>query len=150
MLVTFCFLEEVTKYYPVYRELVERLGFRDLYLLSLCSRYFRDLVEERLSSCKDVDRRLSRFVREPKRFRLMMRDTGAVIDGDFAWSFFNGGSVGALWLTMVDGHFDSGRKMGEWTEYLKGREGYGNAVDGTLVSDGSVEVWAWTVVCGFH
>lgn len=119
-------LEIVLEFYsPVWCELRQLLTHRDLLLMSLTSKSMRRLVFSALEQKQNIDKKLSRFVKDPSSFRLMLRDTGAVIAGEFARSFFLGRcSPKSLDVVVVDPRFYAGVKMTRWLRYLRRREAY--------------------------
>jgi hypothetical protein len=111
--------------YPALSGLVEVLDMRELHLLSLTSKTLKSLVLSFLCRAQDVNTRLNEFVNDAMSFRAMMRDTRAVLSGQFAMNFFLGSCMScSLELILVDPDFYSGVKVSRWVKYLRKREGY--------------------------
>lgn len=111
--------------YPFRSALCELLTLPELCLLSSTSVVFKCLLEREIGRSQDVERLLSFFFKDSRSFRLMLRDTGGVLFGDFSRSFFMRDRVPhRLDILVVDRSFYSGRKMNRWIRYLTKKEGY--------------------------
>lgn len=119
------FEDVVVRYYTVWSTICQMLTYPDLCMLSSTSTVLRSVVCSRIKKIRNIDGKLSRFVSDATSFRLMLRDTGAVIAGEFARCFFIGhGMPNELDVVMVDPRFYSGVKWKRWRRYLRRREDY--------------------------
>ena len=66
------------------------LNTRDVVLLGGTCRRLHGIAEDERNKRQDIDRLLSRYVDDTQQFRALMKDTGAIIVGDFARAFFTG------------------------------------------------------------
>lgn len=111
--------------YPARSGLFDALSLRELHLLSVTSKTMKSVVMSFLRRAQDVNTRLLEFVDDAMSFRAMMRDTRAVLSGQFALNFFSGSCRScSLDLVLVDPQFYSGVKVSRWVKYLRKREGY--------------------------
>lgn len=118
-------LEDVLGLYPVLESVCSALTARDVQVLSITSRCLRSLFCGVEHKTLGVERRLCSFVVDPGRFRMMLRDTGAVVYGGFVHSMLVGHDVPkTLHVFMVDSRFYSGTKLKRWVRYLQKLEGY--------------------------
>ena len=66
------------------------LPTRDIVVLGHTCRHLRAIAEDERAKRQDINRLLSRYVDHPEDFRRLMRDTEAIIVGEFAKAFFTG------------------------------------------------------------
>lgn len=119
------FEQVLVQVYPFKRMLCQLLTARDICILCLTSRKLRDVFAAKLERALDVNLILKKFVDDPSSFRMMMRDTGAVVSGEFVRRMLLCQAVpDKLELVMMDAGFCSGAKFKRWVRYLRGREGY--------------------------
>lgn len=72
-----------------------------------------------------VNGKLRKFFDDVTSYRLMLRDTRAVMAGEFAHGFFVRHSMPSMLdVVFVDSQFYSGVKIRRWMRYLSIREGY--------------------------
>lgn len=132
----------VIRYAPVWREVCQVLTHRDLKLLSLVSRSLRRHVKPSLRKVQSVDDKLEEFVKDPLSFRLMLRDTGGVVAGEFARAFFDGHECpDSFDIVVVDPRFYRRVKMTRWIRYLRGREGYKSCTMKSPFFQRGAQVW---------
>lgn len=118
-------LETVLSQYPVWTQTSNALSHRDLMSLSLTCKSINGLALSTLYEKQNVDNRFRAFVKDTTSFRLMLRDTGAVVAGEFARQFFVGRQTPSrMQIVVVDPRFYSGGKTNRWVRYLRRREGY--------------------------
>lgn len=111
--------------YPFRKGLCELLTLPELCVLSSTSLFLKQLLGQEIGKSQAIERRLGYFFKDSRSFRLMLRDTGGVVFGDFTWSFFMRDRVPKrLDILVVDPSFYSGRKMNRWIRYLTKKEGY--------------------------
>ena len=70
--------------------IISYLNTADVVVLGQTCRHLHAIAENERNKRQDIDRLLSRYVDNPEHFRHLMRDTGAIIVGDFARAFFTG------------------------------------------------------------
>lgn len=115
----------VIRFSPVWGEICQLMTHRDLHLLCCTSKSLKRLVQPSLLKLNGVDNKLKGFFKDPLSFRLILRDTGGVIAGEFARSYFLGCQPSkSLDVIMVDPRFYAGVKMTRMLRYLRRREGY--------------------------
>lgn len=76
--------------YPVWRALCLFMTHRDLQVLCLTSKSMNRLFRRDLEKKQSVNDKLRKFVAEPVEFRRILKQTGAVIAGEFALNYFLG------------------------------------------------------------
>lgn len=118
------FESTVTWYSPVWRELSQVMTHRDLQVLSMTSKCLKDLVGPFLRRQQNVDIKLNKFVVDPIGLRCMLRETEAVVAGEFARTFFLGSQSSDLEFVLSDPRLDRGFRMNILTKYLTWCEGY--------------------------
>lgn len=109
-------------YFPVWRGLSHLMTHRDLYLMSLTSKSLKQVVKFHLDKMRDIDAKLFKFVDDSYSFRMMLRDTKSIVEGEFPRSFFLGRGP-----PMTMDIFSVGSpvaKIGRWVKYLCQFEGY--------------------------
>ena len=72
----------------IWMQIFSYLYTRDIVILSHCCRHFCYIAEDIRAQRQDINRLLADFVKDVEGFRLLMKQTGAIIVGDFATCFF--------------------------------------------------------------
>jgi hypothetical protein len=107
-----------TRYYPIYDRLCSCMPLRDTLALSRTCTQMRHAYRERWS----VDRRLTRFVKDPKRLRSELGRFASLISGSFALQFF----AQCLWPDSdLDIFVERGVASDSFDTYLQNEEHYG-------------------------
>lgn len=119
------FEEILMRFSPVWASLRQNLTPRELLILSITSKRLRSVTSPLVTKVQDIQTSLQAFVKDTSSFRLMLKDTGGVIAGEFARAFFLGQApLDTMTIVIVDPRFYSGVKMTRWLRYLSRREGY--------------------------
>ncbi|MCJ1392446.1 hypothetical protein MMC18_005313 [Xylographa bjoerkii] len=82
------FLAQHEQYYPMFDRLYSYLDVSDIVALTRTCKQFSGLDKLLLNTQWNVDRRLRRFVGNPKEFRALLGRHDALVSGDFALQFF--------------------------------------------------------------
>lgn len=120
------FLEECFgALYPFRRSLCGMLRLPELVGLSLTSSVFWQLLGPEVRESLEIERFLSSFFKDSGSFRMMLKDTGGVVYGDFCESFFMRDCFSrSLDILLVDPCLYSGKKIDRWICYLTKKEDY--------------------------
>jgi hypothetical protein len=132
--------------YPFYEGFMGLLGPRELHALSFTSKTMSLIVEPFLRRAQDVNGQLQEFVDDARSFRCELRETDAVLFGDFAFRFFAGvrrecRTLDVLLCYTIGGEFLHLRDL---ISYLVRTEGYMRPVmrQAMFVSEGDIHgVW---------
>ena len=104
--------------YPIYKSFYSQLPLNDaLVLTRTCKKIRRDYLEKRW----DIDRRLTRFVKHPLRFRSELGKHNSLISGSFALQFF----AQTLWPEAdLDVFVEDGAALASFDAYIQDEEKY--------------------------
>jgi hypothetical protein len=98
------------------------LNTRDVFLLGRTCRRFHAIAEDERARRDDISWLLSRYVDNQEHFRCLMRDTGAIIVGDFARACFTGQdpqeAEAEPELDLLFGNDDIDRCLDSWASFL--------------------------------
>jgi hypothetical protein len=98
--------------------IVSYLPPRDIVVLGHTCRSLQIIAEEERKKRLDIDRFLSRYVKDTDGFRRLMRETGAIIVGDLARAFFTGDDHKEQELELLFGDVDITPRLQSWTSFL--------------------------------
>ena len=98
------------------------LPTRDVFLLGLTCKPLHTIAEEERTRREDISWLLSRYVKDTDGFRCLMRDTGAIIVGDFARACFTGQDLQEAEaepeLHLLFGNDDINHCLDSWASFL--------------------------------
>ena len=75
-------------HYPIYNSLCNYLSIADIITLTRTCKQFSSLYQNLIPTKWDSDKKLRRFLAQPRAFRSQMGKHGALISGSFAVQFF--------------------------------------------------------------
>lgn len=111
--------EDIFKCYPIFDSICAYLDPKDIYAFRLTTKQLSPFFEILFRSQWNINRKLTRFVRDPIGLRSQLGRHGALISGSFAVQFFDRG----VWEAGLDVYVHGSNADG-LGEYLVGREGY--------------------------
>lgn len=117
-------LERILSFYPTFVCVLGQINHRDIQVLCMTSKSICRLLKPFLEKKQSVNPKLGKFVADPAELRAKLRETGAVIAGEFARHYFIGVEPVEFDLVLPDPRLDKGRNYNVLTSYLKWCEGY--------------------------
>jgi len=77
-----------SEFYPIFEHLTKLLNIKDIISLCRTCRKLSTLVDDLKLSQWNINKKLSRFVKDPPKLRSLLGQSDALIFGDFALHFF--------------------------------------------------------------
>ncbi len=107
--------------YPIRDQICSSLSIDAIIALSRTCKALSQTYQDLLPTQFNIDVKLSRFVTDPRRFRLQMRDDEALISGSFAVQYFDRTTYADSDLDVFVEHGDHVKGL---DDYLTSAEGY--------------------------
>jgi hypothetical protein len=115
------FFEQHEKYHLIFDRIYQRLGIREIVAISRTCRRLSTFYKNMLPCRWNINRRLARFVNDPREFRSKLGEADALISGTFALLFF----AQLYWLDSgLDVYVRQGSKADALTRYIGEDTGY--------------------------